>query len=204
MNKIKNIIFDLGGIFLNLDFKKTEQAFIDLGINDFSELFSFSHSEPLFENLEVGKISLQEFYDGFRLLAHLNLSDKEIETAWNAMLLDFPEERLNWLETIKQKYNVFLFSNTNQIHLDRFEEIYFHQFKKNNFRNYFIKAYFSNEVGFKKPNKESYLKILEEQNLIATETLFIDDTLKNIVGAQEAGLQTIHLAAPTTVLELNL
>ena len=204
MSTIKNIIFDLGGVFMNLDYKRMEQSFIDLGITDFSELFTQHHSSPLFADLETGKISNETFYDGLRKISGVNLANDQIRDAWNSILLDFPKERLVWLAAIKKKYNIYLFSNTNQIHYDAFIETVKTQAGIEDFNKYFIKAYYSHELGLRKPDKESYQKIIDEQKLNQSETLFIDDTLKNMEGALEAGLQTLHLKPPMTVLDLKL
>ena len=204
MQPIKNIIFDLGGIFMNLNFKLTEQAFIDLGITGFPNMYNQHHSNDLFEQLETGLISANDFYDAFRQESQSQLTNEQIKTAWNALLLDFPQERLQWLYTIRQKYKVYLFSNTNSIHYDAFMEILSRENGCTDFSKYFIKAYYSHELGLRKPYLASFQKILEEQKLLAAETLFIDDTAKNIEGAQKAGLQTIHLVAPKTVLDLTL
>lgn len=204
MQPIKNIIFDLGGVFMNLDYKKMEQVFIDLGIVNFSELFTQHHSSPLFADLETGKIPDREFYDGLRKLSGVNLSNEQIRNAWNAVLLDFPVERLDWLNKTRKKYNVYLFSNTNQIHYDAFIKTFTKQTGIADFNQYFIKAYYSHELGLRKPDEESYQKIIEEQKLNPAETLFIDDTLINIESAAETGLQTLHLKPPMTVLDLKL
>ena len=204
MHTVKNIIFDLGGVFMNLDYQKMEQAFIDLGIVNFSELFTQHHSSPLFEDLETGKITNKDFYDQLRKISGVNISDAAIKDAWNAILLDFPKERLDWLSEIKKKYKIYLFSNTNQIHYDAFIETFRKQTGIEDFNQYFIKAYYSQTLGLRKPYAAAYQKVLDEQNIIASETLFIDDTLKNIEGAKAVGLQTIHLAPPLTVLDLNL
>ena len=204
MHTVKNIIFDLGGVFMNLDYQKMEQAFIDLGIVNFSELFTQHHSSPLFEDLETGKITNKDFYDQLRKISGVNISDAAIKDAWNAILLDFPKERLDWLSEIKKKYKIYLFSNTNQIHYDAFIETFRKQTGIEDFNQYFIKAYYSQTLGLRKPYAAAYQKVLDEQNIIASETLFIDDTLKNIEGAKAVGLQTVHLAPPLTVLDLNL
>lgn len=204
MNNIKNIIFDLGGVFMDIDFSRTEQAFVNLGVANFNELFTQHHASPLFEDLETGKVSPEEFYEFFRTEAKINLTDEQIKNAWNALLINFPAERLEWLEQIKQRYNIYLFSNTNQIHYDAFMDIFRNETGMEDFNQYFIKAYYSQTLGLSKPYKEAYLKIIEEQNLIAVETLFIDDTPKNITGAKEAGLQVILLSPPLTVLDLDL
>ena len=204
MQPIKNILFDLGGIFMNLDFNLTEKAFIDLGILSFPEMFTQQHANDLFEELETGKISPEMFYDAFRKESNSQLTNDQIKTAWNAMLLDFPIERLEWLQEIGKKYKVFLYSNTNQIHYEAFLNIVRTTTGIENFNSFFIKAYYSHEFGIRKPYVASFQKILEEQKLVAGETLFIDDVFKNIEGARKAGLRTIHLVTPMTVLDLPL
>ncbi|MBL0884671.1 MAG: HAD family phosphatase [Chitinophagaceae bacterium] len=204
MSAFRNILFDLGGIFLNIDYQKTEQAFIDLGIHDFGQLFSQQFSNHLFEELETGKILPHDFYEAFRKQTNTSLSNETIQHAWNAMLLDFPEERLVWLERIAQQYPVYLFSNTNIIHYQCFISIFEQNFPQKPFNNYFRKAYYSHELGLRKPYPESYVKIMELENLDPKETLFIDDTPKNIEGAQQAGLQTILLNNGRTVLDLGI
>ena len=201
---IKNIIFDLGGVFMNIDFAKTEQAFRNLGITEFSSMFTQHHANDLFEKLETGKLTPAAFYAAFREATKCALSDEQIKDAWNGLLLDFPVERLEWLENIQQRYKTFLFSNTNLIHYIAFMEIYRNTTDRKDFNNFFIKAYYSHEIGLRKPYVDAYQFILKEQNLLPQETLFIDDTIKNIAGAQAAGLQTIHLQAPLTVLDLKL
>ncbi len=204
MQPIKNIIFDLGGIFLDIHYQLTKDAFINLGIKNFDELFTQHHANDLFEDLETGKISEQTFYQLFRKEAMVDLSNEQIKTAWNALLGRFPLERLDWLKKIKHQYKVYLFSNTNQIHYDAFMKIYEKQIGKNDFNEHFIKTYYSQNIGLRKPYPASFLYIINEQNLIPEETLFIDDTIKNIEGAKAVGLQTIHLVTPQTLLDLNL
>jgi glucose-1-phosphatase len=204
MQTIKNIIFDLGGVFLNIDFQKTNQAFEQLGVKGFASYFNQHHSNDLFEDLETGKISNEAFYEAFRKETGTALTDTQIRDAWNALLLDFPPERISWLEKIKNKYRIFLFSNTNQIHYDYFIADFAKTFPGKDFNSFFIKAYYSQTLGLRKPYVESYQAIIDEQKLNPAETLFIDDTEKNIIGAQAAGLQTIHLVAPQTLLDLGL
>lgn len=197
---IKNILFDLGGVFLDINYQLTEQAFIDLGIADFGQRFNQQFSNTLFEDLETGKIDPETFYEAFRKETGTDLSNKTIEVAWNALLLDFPPERLTWLEGIKEKYPVYLYSNTNIIHYQCFMKMFEDKFGGKNFNDYFIKAYYSHELGLRKPYADSYKQLLELENLEAGETLFIDDTLKNIEGAKAAGLQTLWLQ-PGMVLQ---
>ena len=193
MAGIKNILFDLGGVFLDINYQLTEQAFIDLGIADFGQRFNQQFSNTLFEDLETGKIDPETFYEAFRKETGTDLSNKMIENAWNALLLDFPPERLEWLEMVGKKYPVYLFSNTNIIHYQCFMKMFEDKFDGKSFNDYFLKAYYSHELGLRKPYPHSYTKIMELEQLNPSETLFIDDTLKNIEGAKSAGLQTLWL-----------
>lgn len=204
MASFKNILFDLGGIFLDIDYNRTEQSFIDLGITDFGKRFSQQFSNSLFEELETGKITPALFYDRFRQETGTELTNEAIEKAWNAMLLTFPKERLDWLKVVGEKYPVYLYSNTNLIHYQSFTTNFEASFPGEKFNDHFITAYYSHELGLRKPYPESYLKIMELEKLNPAETLFIDDTPKNIEGAKAAGLQTLLLNNGKTVLDLEV
>lgn len=202
MQHIKNIIFDLGGVFLGVDYQKTEQAFVNLGITNFHDLFTHHHADPVFELLETGKITPSAFYDLFRQVSGTTLTNQQIQTAWNAMLGNFFVDALEWLQPVKQRYNVYLFSNTNQIHEDAFVATFRQQTGEDNFDSHFIKAYYSHKLGLRKPYAASFKAILDEQNLLAAETAFIDDSYKNVEGAIAAGLQGILLPPPKKLVEL--
>jgi putative hydrolase of the HAD superfamily len=193
MASIKNIIFDLGGVLLDIDFAKTEQAFEALHISSFHKFFSQENISELFEQLETGQLSPTAFYEAFRQQTKTTLTNETIQKAWNALLGKFFTERIALLKELKNNYRLFLFSNTNAIHYEAFSHIYQKQFGDKNFELHFIKTYYSHEVGYRKPYPQSFLRILEEQQLKASETLFIDDTAINIEGAGKAGLQTLHL-----------
>jgi glucose-1-phosphatase len=204
MKNIKNIIFDLGGIFMELSYKKTEDAFISLGIANFHQLFTQHKASPLFVNLETGRLGEEEFYKAFRELVEMDLSNDRIKAAWNAMLLSFPLERLTWLAEISKKYKTFLFSNTNIIHYNAVQKIFRENTGNENFDDYFIEAYYSHQLGLRKPDDEAFLEILEREKLAAEETLFVDDTPVNIEAAKRVGMQAILLQSPKTVFDLNL
>lgn len=197
---IKNIIFDLGGIFLKINYQKTQDAFVKLGIINFEEYYRQDFVSKPFEQIEIGEISAEEFYEGIRNITNTKISNIDIENAWNAMLGDFWQDRLEWLDEINKRYSVYLFSNTNKIHYDCFLKTYEQTNPKHKFSDYFIKDYYSQVLGLRKPNVESYQAVLKEQNLAAQETLFIDDTLKNIEGAKLAGLQTLHLTSSMNLI----
>lgn len=205
---VKNIIFDLGGVLINLDYQLTRKAFENLGVTNFNDLYTQHHANPLFEQLEVGAIEPEAFYEALREATGLTLTNRQIETAWNAMLLDFPVERLNWLSQIKNKYNIYLFSNTNTIHYNAFIHIYEQVAPQLgldiNFEHFFKTAYYSHTLGQRKPEVAAFEAVIRDANLDPAQTLFIDDTLLNIEGAQKAGLQTIFLSGGVTVLDLGL
>lgn len=205
MQRIKNIIFDLGGIFIDIHFSKTEEAFAKLGIENFNLLYNQHHASDIFAKLETGAISPEAFYDTLRIETNKNsLTNKEIESAWIAMLGDYFLPAIEWLDEIKNRYKIFLFSNTNAIHVPHLYKIFKAQTGKESFENFFITTYYSHNLGLRKPHEDSFKAILEKEKLTAAETLFIDDTEKNIVGAKLAGLQTIHLVHPKKVEELPL
>lgn len=203
MQQTKAIIFDLGGVLLNIDFKLSEKAFADLGITDFSSFFNQFHSNDLFRRLETG-MDDQLFYDDLRAATGLPLSDEQIKDAWNALLLDFRPESVAVLPQLREKYNLYLLSNTNEIHLQEFQRRYEAWRPGQVFDDLFDAAYYSHRIGHRKPNASAFEYVLEKHGLNATETIFIDDSINNIEAAQQLGLQTIHLVAGMKVEELGL
>ncbi|MBI3883562.1 MAG: HAD family phosphatase [Sphingobacteriales bacterium] len=201
MQQIKNIIFDLGGVLLNVDYNKTAAAFKRLGFANFDELYSQSTANDLFENLETGKISEKEFYDALQAYNNTPVTQKEMELAWNEILLDFRKESLAFLTTVKNKYNLFLLSNTNSIHQKGFNQIYTNELERGSLDDYFIKSYYSHLIHMRKPYRETYEFVLKDSNLNPEETLFIDDSIGNMEGAVLAGIQ-VHLLLPGQKIEM--
>lgn len=185
MKNIQNIILDLGGVLINLDYHKTNSELGKLGLAD---AFTKAKQIDLFDDLEEGKITNEEFLVGFNKLANQNHNHNTIIEAWNAILLDFPIERLNLVKELNKKYRVFLFSNTNAIHIEEVYNILQRDHGVPNLDDHFEKVYLSNELGIRKPKKEGFLHIINTHALNPTETLFIDDSPQHIVGAKEAGI----------------
>jgi putative hydrolase of the HAD superfamily len=198
---VKNIIFDLGGVLLDIDFQKSIDAFKKLGIENFEDMFSQFKADELFEKLEIGELTEADFYSAIKKRTRLPVTDNEIEVAWNALLLHFRIESLQHLEGLSHKYRLYLLSNTNSIHLKRFKKLFTEETGKSIFDDYFIKAWYSNEVGLRKPGARIFEFVLQEENLAAEETLFIDDTFINIETAYKMGFKTHHLL-PTERIEL--
>ena len=199
----KNIIFDLGGVIMNIDFALTEKAFADLGFAEFKTYMTQFHITPFFEEYEVGKINDAAFIRGIQELASRPVTAQQVVGAWNALLLDFPTERIALLERLKSKYRLFLLSNTNSLHQAAFEKT-FYEVTGKQLGDIFEKLYYSHTAHLRKPHREIFQLVIDENALIPAETLFIDDSRNNLVGAEQAGIQTIHLAAPTTILDLSV
>ncbi|RPE13503.1 HAD family phosphatase [Chitinophaga lutea] len=202
MQGIKNIIFDLGGVLLNIDYQLTNKAFTDLGVRNFTELYSQFHANTLFEDLETGKVSEEDFIAQLKPHIPGHVTGDQIIAAWNAMLLDYPVARLQLLQQLRQHYNLYLLSNTNAIHLKEVNNILGRSRGIPSLAAFFDKSYYSHLIGLRKPEKEAYQLILDENNLRPEETLFIDDTLPNVEAAKALGIQTIHLQPPRTILDV--
>lgn len=204
MQIIENIIFDLGGVILEVDYNLTRIAFEKLGVVHFDEMYSQANADQLFQKLETGKITEDLFYTELNRCTGLNLSHEEIRKAWNAMLLSFRERSLEFLEQIRSKYKIFLLSNTNYIHMNSFKGIFHQKERSKTFEEYFDKAFYSCEIGLRKPDAGCYDWIIRELKIDSAKTLFIDDSLHNIEGAKKAGLQTIPLLTGMQIEDLGL
>jgi glucose-1-phosphatase len=204
MQKTEAIIFDLGGVILNIDYSLTRIAFEKAGIKNFHDMYSQANADELFSNLETGKISEDSFYNELNKRTGLYLPSVEIERAWNAMLLTFREKSLEFLNTLKPKYKLFLLSNTNHIHLNAFNKIYLEKKRDKLFEAFFDKAYYSCKMGLRKPNADIYEFVLTENNLDAGKVLFVDDSAQNIEAAKILGMQTILLGPGEYIEDLSL
>lgn len=202
MNGIKNIIFDLGGVLLNLDIPKTEETFVQMGAPRFSELFALGHATSFFKDYEVGRINDETFIDELQKLAGKQHPRETVVAGWNAMLLDFPAERIALLDQLRTRYQLFLFSNTNAIHLTAFHKKFETAFNGRSLDDLFERSYYSHLINLRKPDVAAFNYVVNDSRLNPAETLFIDDTLINIEGARAAGLQGIHLGPGKTILDI--
>ena len=191
MKNITSIIFDLGAVLLNISYQKTINEFEQLGIENSSSFYSKKKQTNIFNLLETGKITEQNFVSEIKKNCTI-ASSEQIRYAWNAMLLDLPEDRIYLLKQLKEKYSLYLLSNTNAIHISSFRK----KIGKKNYKEFyslFEKVYYSHEIGFRKPNKEAFQLILDEQNLNPKEVLFIDDSQQHIEAAKKLDLNCYHL-----------
>jgi len=199
MVNIKNIIFDLGGVIMDIDVKHTLKAFSRLGIKNIEQYFGHGFAASFFSDHEAGRISDEEFLKEIKKLLiqeggdeTVEISDEAVIDAWNALLLEFPPERIALLKEIRSKYRLFLFSNTNAIHYDKFREIYRDSFD-GDLEDLFEKAYFSHSLGHRKPDTSGFELIIRENDLDPKQTLFVDDAFINVEGALKTGLKGLYL-----------
>ena len=203
MRGVKNIIFDLGGVILNLDNQRTEDAFTALGVKNFREYFGHGFAADFFKDYEVGRIDDRQFIDSVRQLTGVAVPDQDIVDSWNALLLDFPPERIQLLKELRKKYRLFLFSNTNALHLAALQQIWTNTFGGGSLDQYFEKTYYSHLLGMRKPDRESFEFILKENELNGQETLFVDDAIVNVEGAELAGLKGLFLRPGISLLDFQ-
>ncbi len=194
MEKIyKNIIFDFGGVIINIDYHRIAATFKSFGIQNFDQLYSQLNQTTLFDDFEKGLITPSAFRDQLRKISGVQLTDEQIDAGWNAILIDLPKENIDVLKQLKKSHRLFLLSNTNAIHEKAFTEIMMRDFGKNIIEEVFEKIYFSHHIHMRKPDAEIFELVLRENNLKAEETLFVDDSLQHIEGAEKTGLQTLFI-----------
>lgn len=196
---IRHIIFDLGGVLLNIDYSLTEKAFIQLGIKNFPQMYSQIKQSSLFDDFEIGAIPAQQFVQELIKTSGINASEQDIINAWNAMLQDMPLRRLQILQQLRNYYDIILLSNTNEIHEAAFNKIIEQAHGTPHIGTFFDKVYLSHRIGMRKPDVAVFEHILKENELSAQHTLFIDDSPQHIEGAKKAGIQTIWLEKGMTI-----
>ena len=200
MKRCKAIIFDLGAVILNINYQNTIDEFTKLGVKKAATLYSKKVQTDLFDQIETGKISRQKFLNELQKETQ-NANINQVEQAWNAMLLDLPEKRLQLIKKLKDNHAIFLLSNTNAIHINAFKKQLGDK-KWLVFCELFDKMYLSHEVGLRKPDIEIFKYILNEQKLIAEEVFFIDDSPQHIFSAKKIGIHCHHLLDDEEVIDL--
>ncbi|MCF0060363.1 HAD family phosphatase [Dyadobacter chenwenxiniae] len=201
-SKIKNIIFDLGDVILNIDVPVASKSFAELSGREQAEILELFSKNALFRQFETGELDEAGFRNYVRkILDFSDLSDEAIDTAWNSLLLDLPPERVELLQNLAKNYRLFLLSNTSSIHITQVNKILEASTGIKRLDDLFETVFLSYEMGLMKPDPKIYQKVLEQAGLEATETLFLDDNLANIEAASKLGIDTIHVQKPVTILE---
>ncbi len=203
MENIKNIIFDYGNVIFTLDFLKSQQAWKDLGINNADTFYGHKVQDNVFDDFERGEISAKDFREHIRKIANNNnLTDQQIDTAWNALLVGIVKGNHELLLRLKGKYRTFLLSNINEIHYNHIMDYIKKEFGFDGNEHLFEKIYYSHLVGKRKPDASIFEQVLTENNLNPQETLFIDDSPQHIATAKKFGINTYLMTAPDSIQKL--
>ncbi|MBO7125577.1 MAG: HAD family phosphatase, partial [Bacteroidales bacterium] len=193
-NKIKNIIFDFGGVVFHIEEQRTIDAFARLYQCSDKQVLEYLFANDLFLSFECGKISARDFITHLQSLAPHPVTQEQILSAWNAILVGYPPEHIPLLLALKKNYRTFLLSNTNELHTIEFPKIAQRQ-QLGIQSNYdmFEKVWYSNEIGMRKPNPEIFKFVLQDAGLVAEETLFVDDLAENVAAASTIGIHTMQI-----------
>jgi len=198
----KNILFDLGGVILDINIQATLKQFYELGFP--AELMQYpdSMSTDVFFKYQTGKLDTEQFRNAIRESAGVDMSDQVFDEAWNAMLVRIPEERTALLKRLSERYPLYLLSNTSSLHVPVFEQMYIDS-AGISMHKVFRKIYYSHEIGWHKPDHEAWEYVIQDAGIKAEETLFLDDSIHNIKASQELGFQAIHIHERTNLMNLG-
>lgn len=201
INAAHTIIFDLGGVLVDLDIRKTIEAFVQLGLNSLAQEINMGHHTGLLAQLEKGLVEENVFFDKVKQLGPNGITNEQIELAWNAMLVEFPKERVAVLEELKSKKTLLLLSNTNSIHHRHFDGMArgYHSLS-----DLFHSTWYSYQMKLSKPDPQIFEAVISHHGLNRTTTLFVDDSLANIETANALGLQTLHIKAGIHIEDYKL
>lgn len=199
--KFKAVIFDFGNVIINIEFQRIYQAFAKFTSKPVFYIEKRITEDQIFRRYESGQFTDEEFRDVIRQTLGFPLSDHEVDTAWNAILLDIPTDRIDLIHNIRQKYPVYLLSNTNNIHITASNNYLKKTHGIRSLNELFDKLYLSYEMGLWKPDAEIYREVLRTNKLQPNEVIFFDDNLHNIESAKALGMQTILVDPPTSIIE---
>lgn len=188
--KVKTLILDLGGVLFDIDYHRTQEAFRSIGFSDVERQYSQLQQTSIFDDLETGKISPEQFCDQLRSVTKIDASKEAIYNAWNAMLLGLPEQNIEFVKELKERYDLYLLSNTNEIHL---KAIFDHFPNYSRLEPLFRKVYYSCRIGLRKPNADVFEYVLNDIGSTPQNALFIDDSPQHVEGAKSVGMHALHL-----------
>ena len=190
--KFKTVIFDLGGVVININTRQSFTAFARLADLTEQEVQALA-SHPAFEQHERGLVSDEGFRNTIRTLTASELTDEAIDQAWNAMLLNIPPERLNLMAELRSRYHTLVLSNTNNIHVQSFNRAINEISGRKGIQEFVHKVYYSHEMGKRKPNPEIFDQVIHQEKIRPEQTLFLDDKLENVNAAKQMGLQAVQI-----------
>lgn len=202
LHQIKNIIFDLGDVIIDLSIPGTIARLAERAQRTTDEVKSIYWTSEAFHKHEKGLLTDADFHQEANSLLGTNMSFEEFSEIWNSMLIRIPIERLRLLKDLSSRFRLFLLSNTNEIHLNRFTQMMEEVSPGYPLESYFEKAYYSHKVGMRKPDAEIFNFVVRENGLSPHETLFLDDNPGNIRGATLVGIQSLLIKNPSVLFEL--
>ena len=193
------IIFDLGGVIIDIDYNKTADAFKALGLIDFDEKYTQAAQTELFDRFEIGEVSPFHFVNRLLDLLPQGCTANQVVHAWNAMILTIPKERLDWLTDLRKSRKIVLLSNTNALHIDAVNRALTATMPGKKLTDFFDHVYLSHEMGMRKPSEDIFTAVCNDQGFEPTTTLFVDDTERHVLGARNAGLQAILVPSNSAI-----
>ena len=199
---LPNLLFDFGGVIIDLDYAATPAAMRRLSRAGSTIEFTQAQQAELFDRFETGHLSPIEFRAGLRAAYDLDATDAELDAAWHAMLLDVPAERLALIgELRRQGHQTALLSNTNALHIAEINQRLARQYGfQNGIADVLDRVFYSQEVGWRKPGEEIFRHALDEMGWRAVDTLFIEDSPQHVATARRLGLRVLHLIPPLTLV----
>ena len=198
----KNILFDLGGVILDINIQATLKLFYELGFPPELLQYPESMQTDVFFRYQTGRLDTGQFRDEIRKVTGVDMSDKVFDQAWNAMLVGIPKERTDLLKVLSKRYKLYMLSNTSELHVKVFEKMYVDAAGES-MHDVFDKIYYSHEIGLHKPDREAWEYVIKDAGILPEETLFLDDTIYNIKASQELGFQAIHIHERMTLMNLG-
>ena len=202
MKRVKALLFDLGGVIVNLDYHKTINAFEALGVANTESLYNQFNQTEIFDDFETGSLSGKEFINLMKHQIPINSSESEIKKAWNAMIIGFEEAKLEQIKRYSERIPGYLLSNTNEIHLEYIQTL----LGKMSFKNLellFNKCYYSHIIGKRKPHKETFEWVLNDMGYAPEDVLFIEDSPQHIEGAKTTNLNTLYFTNERSIEEIE-
>jgi FMN phosphatase YigB (HAD superfamily) len=202
LKNIDAIIFDIGNVLVDIDYELMVSEFAKIADVDFHDIVTYSHQDKIFDLYEKGKISSPDFRGLLRKYLRPGISDAEIDAAWNSILIHYPPAKFELLKKLRSKYKIFALSNINDLHISAIDAYVKDKFSAPGMSSYFDHAYYSHDMGHRKPEPEIYQMVLDREKLDPARTLFIDDKLENIEAAKALGIQVYHLTDRNMLLDL--
>lgn len=191
---IRNILFDFGGVIVDVDYNAPANYLLQHGFESFLGAYSQMNQLPFFDDFETGKISEDAFFEELSLFTEHKISKLHLKEAWNSLVGEIPLQRIQFLEALKhQDYKLFMLSNTNTTHIQLLNERIQERFDVPSIKPYFDHVFYSFEIGHRKPNLDAFQYVLNNANIKAEETVFLEDSIMHLQGAQKVGLHTLAI-----------